>query len=184
METYSRIVTGFLLINLTYLAYVSQLFFINYISILFYLGIKELSQYDYNNKVIAMMTELTLTLCICISNLEEHKTIMTIFLYNSVSDIIQFFVGRYFGRVKLFSFTSKTLEGYIAGLCLTHFFFYHLPLTFILLNLVGMFGGIMSSLTKRELKIKHWSNVLGKHGGINDRIDSIVLPILVYYYIL
>ena len=184
METCSRIITGFLLINFTYLAYINQLFFVNYISIIFYLAMKELSIYEDNNKVIAMMTELTLTLCIAISKIAEYKTIMTIFLYNSVSDIIQFFVGKYFGKIKLFSFTSKTLEGYMAGLFLTHFLFYHLPLKFILLNFVGMFGGLMSSITKIELGIKHWSNTLGKHGGVNDRIDSIVLPILVYYYIL
>jgi phosphatidate cytidylyltransferase len=117
-----------------------------------------------------------------ISNYHRRKETMFIFIYNSVSDIIQFFAGKYMGNRKLFNFTSKTLEGYISGLILTHLLFYPVSdVTHIKLNIIGMFGGIISSLIKRSLGVKHWSSLLGEHGGINDRLDSIIFPLLVYY---
>jgi phosphatidate cytidylyltransferase len=107
---------------------------------------------------------------------------MFIFIYNSVSDIIQYFVGKYCGKMKMFTFTTKTLEGYISGLIITHLLFYPISdVKYIQLNVIGMLGGIISSLIKRKLNIKHWSSLLGEHGGINDRLDSIIFPLLFYY---
>jgi phosphatidate cytidylyltransferase len=114
-----------------------------------------------------------------IYNINSYKQITRIIFYNSVSDIIQYAAGKTIGRYKLFSFTSKSLEGYIAGIIATQIIFNY-DYYFVLLNIIGMFGGIFSSIVKRRLKIKHWSNLLGPHGGINDRLDSLCVPIIIY----
>lgn len=107
---------------------------------------------------------------------------MGIIIYNSSSDVLQYVGGKLFGTGPIFSFTNKTLEGYVCGLFFTHFIFsmiYDFPSIFIYYNILGMFGGMISSIIKRRKNIKHWSNLLGEHGGINDRLDSIVFPLIV-----
>jgi phosphatidate cytidylyltransferase len=118
---------------------------------------------------------------------EELQYVFFILLFNSVSDIMQYLGGKCIGSTPIFSFTEKTIEGYACGIFLTPILFtFIMPMkeyeicAYLLMNVLGMFGGILSSLIKRNCKCKHWSNLLGPHGGINDRIDSWMLPIFVY----
>jgi len=111
-----------------------------------------------------------------------------ILLHNSISDILQYIVGKLIGRTRLWSdTTNKTLEGYIAGLVGTpvvmHYIFPRIHFNtflFFYLNVAGMTGGYINSCMKRELEIKDWSGIFGPHGGINDRLDSWVLASLSY----
>jgi phosphatidate cytidylyltransferase len=95
--------------------------------------------------------------------------------------VIQYLCGKFFGNYQLTSITTKTLEGYLGGSIITPFLFYSFPTYCMKLNLIGMLGGLISSSIKRKIGIKHWSNLLGPHGGINDRLDSIILPILIWF---
>jgi phosphatidate cytidylyltransferase len=47
--------------------------------------------------------------------------------------------------------------------------------------LLSVISGLCSSLFKRIIDIKDYSNLLGPHGGWIDRIDSIVLPSIVVW---
>lgn len=176
-----RVKTATYLLSLTLFAYNSQTFFIVFISTIYALSSYELLSYKC---FLSYLLAISQVCCLysMVLNYSKYKEIMFIFIYNSVSDIIQYFVGKYIGKMRIFTFTTKTLEGYLSGLILTHLLFYPVSDSkYIQLNLIGMLGGIISSLIKRKLKIKHWSSLLGEHGGINDRLDSIIFPLLFQY---
>ncbi len=116
-----------------------------------------------------------------------------------VSDTAAFFIGRRFGRHKLAPNISpgKTWEGAIGGLCgaiiVSILFFtptpFQLPLTYrqaiplgILISVLGQLGDLAESLLKRNLEVKDSGNLMPGHGGILDRIDSLLFASTVVYY--
>jgi phosphatidate cytidylyltransferase len=96
--------------------------------------------------------------------------------------MIQYLCGKFFGYHHFTTITTKTLEGYWGGLFLTELIFINSGWDFMKLNMIGMLGGLFSSYLKRSLGIKHWSNLLGPHGGVGDRLDSLIFPIIYYFY--
>jgi len=53
-----------------------------------------------------------------------------------------------------------------------------------LIYFLSITGGLISSLVKRCIGIKDYSNLLGEHGGWIDRIDCIILPFFVIPFLL
>ena len=181
MEYISRFYIGGLLLCLINVTYTNQHVFTAFILFTFLASILELillpKKYLQYTRLIMLINYLSFVNIIY--HISLYKQITRIIIYNSVSDIIQYIVGKSIGKQRLFSFTSKSLEGYIAGIIATQMIFNY-DYYFVLLNMIGMCGGIFSSIIKRRLKIKHWSNLLGPHGGINDRLDSLCVPIIIY----
>ena len=119
-----------------------------------------------------------------------------------VSDTTAFFIGRRFGRHKLAPSISpgKTWEGAIGGICgailMSILFFtptpFQLPLIYwqaillgVLVSAFGQVGDFVESLLKRNMGVKDSGKLMPGHGGILDRMDSIVFAgIVVYYYAL
>ena len=109
--------------------------------------------------------------------------------FASVCDIGAYFTGVTIGKHKLCPQISpkKTVEGAIGGivlslivtiiLCLgfkmTENFIWTVILT-VPLCIVGMFGDLFASLIKRAVGIKDYGNLIPGHGGILDRLDSIL----------
>jgi phosphatidate cytidylyltransferase len=104
-----------------------------------------------------------------------------------VMDVGAYFVGKYFGRIKLAKFISpnKTWEGLIGGLLAVTLL--SIPLSkYLLINsfvfisfsiaigLLSVVGDLTFSMLKRNANIKDSGNILPGHGGILDRIDSIL----------
>lgn len=181
MEYFSRFYIGSILLTITYATYTNKYMFAIFVVASYLLSLSELLSLPKKTlkytKLIMLINYLWIISVMY--NLNSYKEITRVIMYNSVSDIIQYIAGKTIGRHKLFSFTSKSLEGYIAGIVGTHMLFRY-DLYFVLLNMIGMCGGIFSSIVKRKLKLKHWSNMLGPHGGVNDRLDSLCLPIIIY----
>lgn len=113
-------------------------------------------------------------------------------------DITAYFVGRAFGRRKLAPLVSpgKTVEGAVgnvvgslAAAAAVHAWIFHaLPLAHALalalaMNIIGQLGDLYESLLKRGAGAKDAAAVLPGHGGLLDRLDSLLFnaPVLYYY---
>jgi phosphatidate cytidylyltransferase len=114
-----------------------------------------------------------------------------------ISDSGAYFAGRYFGRHLLFPTLSpkKTVEGSLGGLLLTVLVL--APISYQLLDFtltraliiaagVSVFsqcGDLFESALKRILEVKDLGKVFPGHGGVLDRIDSLLFTAPAVYYI-
>ena len=108
------------------------------------------------------------------------------------TDIFAYFIGKKFGKHK-FSKVSpkKSIEGCIAGtigailiiLIYTYFVntyfsldysYIYIGIMAIILSLIGQIGDFVASSIKRYVDIKDYSNLIPGHGGMLDRIDSLI----------
>ena len=117
------------------------------------------------------------------------------FLIATMTDTFALFGGKMFGKNKLCKEISpnKTVEGSIVGTIFgtgVASIFYCLLinsenigiiilLSFIL-SIFGQFGDLFFSSIKRNYNVKDFSNIIPGHGGILDRLDSILFVILGY----
>lgn len=115
-----------------------------------------------------------------------------------VSDSGAYFAGRLAGRHPMFPSLSpkKTIEGALGGLLLTvaavgllaHYALGLSPLQAALagaaISVFSQSGDLFESLLKRMMEIKDLGNTLPGHGGILDRVDSLLFTAPAVYYIL
>ena len=131
---------------------------------------------------------------------EKQGIYFTFFLFGTIwsFDSFAYFVGKFFGKKKLFERISpkKTWEGEIGGIIgaiLFSIFFKIQFLNFlemsdviiiaILCSIFGTFGDLFESMLKRNCEIKDSSKLLFGHGGVLDRFDSLIFvsPIVFIY---
>ena len=137
------------------------------------------------------------------ASLQSHQDqILELLLLLSViwaGDIGGFWVGHKWGKHKVISRVSphKSLEGYVAGLLcsllaatvfgryfLTTWSTADLVLIGAFLGLVGAVGDLFESMLKRGADLKDSSTLLPGHGGVLDRIDSLLFALPAYYALL
>ena len=114
----------------------------------------------------------------------EPLPVLLVITIAQVSDVYQYKIGTFITNKTTIGWISKnkSYEGYVGGLFLTFvtFIWFSSFWKIIMVYLLGIFGGLISSYIKRKVEIKDYSNLLGPHGGFVDRIDSIILPILLF----
>ena len=129
--------------------------------------------------------------------LEDPAMTMYFLLLIWAADIAAYFTGKKFGKLKLAPEISpgKTVEGMygallaavVSGICFGLFFsFATISMTdFILLSLitvmVSIYGDLFFSLVKRKRGVKDSGNLLPGHGGLLDRLDSVIAAAPVFY---
>ena len=124
---------------------------------------------------------------------------LLLFVGVSINDTFSYFIGKAFGKNKLAKNISpnKTYEGLLGGLLgsiiLVDFFdvmIFDIMLNekiflIFVLNIIGLFGDLLESYLKRKANVKDSSSLLLGHGGMLDRIDSLLLTSLVtFFYVL
>ncbi len=131
-------------------------------------------------------------------NLNDGKQVLTfLLLLIWCSDVSAYFIGKYFGKIKLSKISpNKTLEGYIGshiscliiGPILISLLKLNLNinsyLLSILIPLLANYGDYIESLLKRKFNKKDSGNLLMSHGGILDRLDSLLFSAPLFYFIL
>ena len=110
------------------------------------------------------------------------------------TDVFALLIGKYVGTHKLSSISPhKTIEGALGGIISASIIgtFYYLAvignmgvlrITFmsILISVFGQIGDLFFSKIKRENNIKDYSHLIKGHGGILDRLDSLIFGVLLY----
>ena len=126
------------------------------------------------------------------------KLLTTFFAMVMMTDTGAYYSGRSLGRHKLAPRVSpgKTIEGSIggfitavlAGLICRLAFFPQIPLVHVIvlgaaIGLISQIGDLAESLLKRGSEVKDSGSIFPGHGGMLDRVDSILFcaPILYYY---
>lgn len=138
-----------------------------------------------------------------IAGLEHGKVLIWYVLTTSWgTDIFAYIVGRKIGKHKFSKISpKKSIEGCIAGtigavilsliytFCINKFMgfliapYLHIVIASIVLSVIGQFGDFAASSVKRFNEIKDFSNLIPGHGGLLDRIDSLIF-IAPFAYIL
>jgi len=133
-----------------------------------------------------------------VENSYNPNIILSIFILIWVNDTFAFLVGKTFGKHKLFEKVSpkKTIEGFVggfifsivAGIILAQFLmlqsYIHWIFIAVLASVFGTLGDLVESKFKRIANVKDSGNIMPGHGGVLDRLDSIIFvaPIVFLFY--
>ena len=152
---------------------------------------------QFETKHIVSLLTMPLVLSFAFSslvNILHHSNGIYLFLlllnFSSICDMGAYFTGTLLGKHKLCPAISpkKTVEGAIGGivwsllvtvvLCFGFSLSEKLPVTLILtvpFCVLGMIGDLFASAIKRAAGIKDYGNLIPGHGGVLDRVDSILM---------
>lgn len=129
-------------------------------------------------------------------NLREESTYYLLVLLFVVwaNDVFAYYVGKKFGKTPFFPKLSpnKTVAGFLGGLTAGTLLFTMLSKEPLLRSLLvgvvvlcsGVLGDYFKSFIKRQLGIKDFSDILGKHGGFVDRFDALLFSAPVFYWLM
>ncbi|MGX7668512.1 phosphatidate cytidylyltransferase [Flavobacterium pedocola] len=133
-----------------------------------------------------------------IDNLYNPRIIIGIFIIIWTNDTFAYIVGKSLGKHKLFERISpkKTIEGFLGGLVfamigsyiLSIYFTFFSPAIWVATGLIvavfGTIGDLIESKFKRMAGVKDSGKIMPGHGGILDRLDSVIfaVPFLYLFY--
>ena len=126
--------------------------------------------------------------------------LLVIMLIVMTNDSAAYYAGSAFGKHRLYPLVSpkKSIEGALGGLAgsiggtlIAKFSFFpqlgfrDAVLTAVFVGILGQAGDLFESLLKRSFGVKDSGAVIPGHGGVLDRLDSILFaaPALYYYVI-
>jgi phosphatidate cytidylyltransferase len=133
--------------------------------------------------------------------LDAHQRLAWLFyLYalTALNDVAQFISGTVFGRHRIAPGISpnKTWQGLAGGVAVTLLLSLllgrylhladarHLAVYAVLLSVGGFCGDMMFSAAKRAYGVKDFSQLIPGHGGILDRVDSLVVTAPLLYFLI
>lgn len=136
-------------------------------------------------------------------NLQNGKLLIWFVFFSAWgTDIFAYLIGKHFGKHHFTEISpNKTIEGCIAGsigavimvviyavVCnivfKTQMNYIYVAVIGLLLSLVSQIGDLAASSVKRYTGIKDFSNLIPGHGGMLDRIDSILFIAPFAYFLL
>lgn len=123
--------------------------------------------------------------------------LLLIMLIVMSNDSAAYYVGSAFGKNRLYEAVSpkKSIEGALGGLAggllgglLAKFIFFSqltlvdVFITATLVGVIGQIGDLFESLLKRSFGVKDSGSIIPGHGGVLDRLDSILFAAPTTYY--
>jgi phosphatidate cytidylyltransferase len=144
---------------------------------------------------------ILLTQLSCIAGAFNPKIIISLFVLIWVNDTMAYVIGKSMGKNKLFKSVSpkKTIEGFLGGLgfsifmsvLLAQYYIEQSAFLWIIIALIvgifGTLGDLIESKFKRIAGVKDSGRIMPGHGGILDRLDSIIFAgpfVFLFYQIL
>lgn len=129
---------------------------------------------------------------------ESKILFIMVIIIASATDIFALLGGMLIGKHKLTPISpKKTVEGAIVGTLISTIIsttYYmtlvgdvsliKLILIIIVLSIMGQIGDLFFSLIKRENDVKDFSNLIPGHGGVLDRIDSIIFVLITFVFLM
>ncbi len=113
-----------------------------------------------------------------------------------LSDVLQYVWGKLFGKTKIAPrlSPSKTVEGFVGGVIsasligtalwwVTPFTPLEAGLLAFVITIMGFFGGLVMSAIKRDRGVKDWGHLIEGHGGLIDRLDSVVFSAPIFFHL-
>ena len=113
-----------------------------------------------------------------------------------MSDVLQYVWGKAFGKHKIAPrlSPSKTIEGFLGGVgsatllgaalwWITPFNPWQAGLMALVINLMGFCGGLVMSAIKRNRGVKDWGRMIEGHGGMLDRLDSVIFAAPIFFHL-
>jgi len=128
----------------------------------------------------------------------DRKLLLIAFLILVVqsSDVLQYVWGKLLGRHQIAPSLSpsKTVEGFVGGVAsatllgaalwwITPFSPWQAAIMALVINLMGFCGGLVMSAIKRDRGVKDWGQMIEGHGGMLDRLDSVVFAAPIFFHL-
>lgn len=134
------------------------------------------------------------------ANTNYNATSLVFFLLflTEFNDVLQYVWGKFLGKKKITPNISpnKTVAGFLGGIISTacisavispYFTPFSLSLSFIIglvIGVAGFIGDLCMSAIKRDIGVKDYSSLLPGHGGVLDRLDSLIYTAPLFFHIL
>lgn len=127
------------------------------------------------------------------------KYFILLILITILTDTFALFGGKLIGKNKFTSISpNKTIEGCIVGsvvstfICTVYYInvissvngILNIIIMILFLSIVGQCGDLFFSAIKREFNKKDFSNLIPGHGGILDRLDSIIFVLFAFLMVI
>ena len=128
-----------------------------------------------------------------IIDLQDGKLLVWYALFTAWgTDVFAYLIGKAFGKHKFTEVSpKKSIEGCVAGIIGAIIFvlvytyvlntymnfnisFLYITVVAIFLSIIGQIGDLSASTIKRYAGIKDFSNLIPGHGGMLDRLDSVI----------
>ena len=126
----------------------------------------------------------------------DAKLLLFLVLVCQLNDVLQYVYGKLLGKHKIAPHVSpnKTWEGFIGGTLtatvigaglwwMTPFTPGIAALIAFMITLLGFLGGLVMSAIKRDRGVKDFGNLIQGHGGILDRMDSVIFAAPVFFHV-
>jgi phosphatidate cytidylyltransferase len=122
--------------------------------------------------------------------------LLLLLILTQCNDVAQYIWGKSFGRHKLSPRVSpnKTVEGFLGGLgttvllamllgpAMTMLDYPRAAIAGLIVGITGLLGDLNISALKRDLGVKDAGATLPGHGGVLDRIDSLIFTAPVFFH--